>query len=77
MSRLNRREFVQVSTASLLLDGINLFASADGPHIANTATAFVHANAEGKSWTIGNALWKEKSASTPSWVCTPLAGDIR
>ena len=57
MSGLNRRAFIQVSAASLLLDGVKALCVADDPHKGtDTATAFVHTNAEGKSWTIGNAF---------------------
>jgi alpha-galactosidase len=57
MTRLNRREFMQVSTASFLLDSVKVSASHGSPaKINDTATAFVRTNAEGKSWTVGNSL---------------------
>ena len=57
MIKFNRREFMQASTASLLLDNVNVSASFGSVHkIDDTATAFVRTNAEGKSWTVGNAL---------------------
>jgi alpha-galactosidase len=57
MTRLNRREFMQVSTASFLLDSVKVSASQGSPaKINDTATAFVRTNAEGKSWTVGNTL---------------------
>ena len=55
MTRLNRREFIQASTASLLMDRVKAFASPGNPHHATTP-AFVHPNAEGTGWTIGNSL---------------------
>ena len=57
MIRLNRREFMQASTASLLLDRVKASASqASAAEASETATAFVRTNQEGKSWTIGNTL---------------------
>jgi len=57
MIKFNRREFIQASTASLLLDAVKTSASPrNGAKIDDTATAFVRTNAEGKSWTIGNTL---------------------
>jgi alpha-galactosidase len=57
MIKFNRREFIQASTASLLLDGAKVSASPGSPDKADeTAAAFVRTNAEGKSWTVGNTL---------------------
>ena len=57
MIRFNRREFMQASTASLLLDTVKVSASSGNQdHADQAATAFVHTNAEGKSWTVGNTL---------------------
>lgn len=57
MLRLNRREFMQTSTASLLLDRVMLSGSQSGPAAPDDATgAFVRTNAEGRGWTVGNAL---------------------
>ena len=57
MIRLNRREFMQASTASLLLNGVEVSLSPGSrAKIGDAATAFVRANDEGKSWTVGNSL---------------------
>ena len=57
MIKFNRREFMQASTASLLLDRVKASASqASAAGASETATAFVRTNQEGKSWTIGNTL---------------------
>ena len=54
MIKFNRREFMQASTASLLLDSVKVSASSGSmAKIDDTAPAFVRTNAEGKSWTIG------------------------
>ncbi len=67
MSRLNRREFIQASTASLLLDGAWAFASQGNPaHSPSTSIAFVHTNAEGKSWTIGNSFVEREIRFDPA-----------
>ena len=75
MSRMNRREFVQASSSSLLLGGMKALASRG--YLADALTTFVRTNDEGKSWTVGNALWSGKFASTRSWGCTPGAGGTR
>ena len=74
MIRLNRREFMQASTASLLLESVKVSASPGSPAMADD-TAFVHTNAEGKSWTVGNALVEreihfdpEQGLHTASWL---------
>ncbi|MGA2986245.1 MAG: alpha-galactosidase [Terriglobia bacterium] len=75
MIRLNRREFIQASTASLLLESVKVSASPGNPAgIADAATAFVHTNTEGQSWTVGNALVErevrfdpEQGLHTASW----------
>ena len=74
MIRLNRREFIQASTASLLLESVKVSASPGSPAMADD-TAFVHTNAEGKSWTVGNALVEreihfdpEQGLHTESWL---------
>ncbi len=57
MIRWNRREFIQASTASLLLNGAKVSASPAGPAgMGDAAPAFVRTNDQGKSWTVGNAL---------------------
>jgi alpha-galactosidase len=57
MIKLNRREFIQASTASLLLDGVKVSWSNGSPaNVEETVSAFVRTNAEGKSWTVGNNL---------------------
>jgi alpha-galactosidase len=67
MARLNRREFIQASTASLLLDSVNVSASRGNPaKINDTATAFVRTNAEGKSWTVGNTLVEREIRFDPA-----------
>jgi alpha-galactosidase len=53
MIRFNRREFLQASTASVLLSGISAANQAGN---AASSEAFVRANADGQSFTIGNAL---------------------
>jgi len=66
MIRFSRREFMQASTASLLLDKVKVSASLGSPAEAGeTATAFVRTNQEGKSWTIGNALVERKIRFDP------------
>ncbi len=75
MIRLNRREFIQASTASLLLESVNISALPGSPADADDpASAFVHTNAEGKIWTVGNALTEreihfepEHGLHTASW----------
>lgn len=53
--RFNRREFIQASTAPLVLELSRSSASPCGPAITNeSASAFVRSNSEGRSWTIGN-----------------------
>src|SRR5579864_6526890 len=57
MIRWNRREFMQASTASLLLNSVKVSASPGRvAKLDDTARAFVRTNAEGKSWTVGNSL---------------------
>lgn len=57
MSRWNRREFLQGSTASLLWKSVDLSAAPGGPAPPDESVpAFVRTNAEGKSWTVGNSL---------------------
>ncbi len=57
MPELNRRAFLQASTASILLDGVRAFASPVSPQKRrDTSGAFVNTNAEERGWTIGNAL---------------------
>lgn len=57
MTRLNRREFIQASAASFLLDSAEAFPSHFSPaNTSDTPKAFVRTNAEGKSWTVGNTL---------------------
>lgn len=57
MIRLNRREFINASTASLLLNSRGISTSPVRPTNTHGATgAFVRTNAEGKSWTVGNTL---------------------
>lgn len=54
---LNRRAFLQVSAASIFLDGVKAFASPGSSQQRSDASAgFVNTNAEARSWTIGNAL---------------------
>ncbi|HMD85208.1 MAG TPA: glycoside hydrolase family 36 protein [Terriglobia bacterium] len=57
MIKWNRREFMQASTASLLLNGLKVSALNGGPDkVDGNDSAFVRTNDEGKSWTLGNAL---------------------
>ena len=70
----NRREFMQASAASLLLNGVKGSAAPGKPANDAAAPAFVHTNAEGKSWTVGNAFVEreihfevEHGLSTASW----------
>jgi len=56
MIKFNRREFIQASTASILLDSAKVPASPSSPPRDETGTAFVRTNTEGKSWTVGNTL---------------------
>ena len=74
MIRWNRREFMQASAASLLLNGVKGSASPGKPANDAGAPAFVHTNAEGKSWTVGNGFVEreihfeaEHGLSTASW----------
>ncbi len=67
MNRWNRREFIQASTAALLLDGTTAFASPGNPAIvSDDSTAFVRTNAEGKSWTIGNTFVEREVRFDPT-----------
>lgn len=56
MIKLNRREFIQASTASLLLNGFSVSAAPHSPSTGEAATVFARTNAVGKSWTVGNTL---------------------
>ena len=57
MIKFNRREFMQASTTSLLLDRVNLSAAPANPTAADeSGTAFVRTDSEGQSWTVGNTL---------------------
>lgn len=57
MIRLSRRQFMQASTASFVLDRVMVSASHGSPaEIDDAATAFVRTNAGGQSWTVGNTL---------------------
>lgn len=53
MIKFNRREFLQTSAAATVLS--ELHQSATGSAAVDDLSAFVRINAEGKSWTIGNA----------------------
>jgi alpha-galactosidase len=56
MVTLNRREFMQATAASLLLEGVMAPASPAVPAATdNSSGTYVRANSEGKSWEIGNA----------------------
>jgi alpha-galactosidase len=66
MAKLNRREFMQASTASLLLDGIKVSASlVVSAKLDKFAPAFVRISDEGKSWTIGNSLVEREVCFDP------------
>ena len=70
MIKFNRREFMQASTASLLLDRVKVSASQGSPAKAGaTATAFVRTNQEGKSWTVGNTLVEREIRFDPAGYC--------
>lgn len=57
MGKLNRREFIQASTAALLLENVHAFASNDSPtDTKDSSSVFVRTNTEGNIWTIGNTL---------------------
>ena len=57
MTKWNRREFMQASTASLLMNSARVSASPGStPGIDEATPAFVRTNDEGRSWTVGNAL---------------------
>jgi alpha-galactosidase len=67
MSRLNRREFIQTSTAVLLLESANVFASHGSRDKMNDIPkAFVHTNTAGKSWTVGNTLVEREIRFDPN-----------
>lgn len=74
MIRWNRREFMQASAASLLMNGVKVSGPPGKPASKTITPAFVHTNAEGTNWTVGNALVereihfeKEHGLSTASW----------
>ena len=75
MIKFNRREFMQASTVSLLLNSVAASASPGArAETDDTAKAFVRTNAEGSSWTMGNALVEREirfdakmGLHTPSW----------
>jgi len=50
MTRLNRREFIQASTASLLLDSVNVPASPGGPGKVNDRTESVRVEKKNYTW---------------------------
>jgi alpha-galactosidase len=57
MFKLNRREFIQASAASLLLESVKGSISPGSPAATgDAAAASVRTNSEGKSWTVGNGL---------------------
>jgi hypothetical protein len=56
MMTLTRREFMQVSATSLLLDSVKAPPPGDHSSGPEGAKAFVRTNVEGKSWTVGNSL---------------------
>ena len=57
MGGFNRREFIQASAASLLLDRSRAFALQVRPAgLPGDSAAYARTNVEGKSWTIGNPL---------------------
>jgi alpha-galactosidase len=67
MIKVNRREFMHASAASLLLDGVKAPAFPARPGIPDeTATAFARTNAEGKSWTVGNTLVEREIHYAPN-----------
>ncbi|HXJ96688.1 MAG TPA: alpha-galactosidase [Terriglobia bacterium] len=74
MNTLSRREFMQVSATSLLLDGVKVPPSGDHSSGSEDAKAFVRKNVAGKSWTVGNGLVEREihfdpaeGLSTASW----------
>jgi hypothetical protein len=78
MIRLNRREFMQASTVSFLLDSVKVSTSPGSPaKIDDTATAFVRTNAGGKAGPYATPSWNERFATTRRWACTPRAGATR
>ena len=50
MTRLNRREFIQASTASLLLDSVKVPASPGGPGKINETTKSVRVEEKNYTW---------------------------
>jgi alpha-galactosidase len=57
MINLNRREFMHASAASFLLSGVTGIAAHGSPVQSDeTGKAFVHSNADGKGWTVGNTF---------------------
>jgi alpha-galactosidase len=67
MFKLNRREFMQASTASLLLGELNAPAASLGAAEIDDHTAFVRTNVEGKSWTVGNTLVEREIRFDPKF----------
>lgn len=56
MIKVNRREFMQATTASLLLEEAGIPGAPINPAADQAGSAFVRTNTEGRSWTIGNTL---------------------
>ena len=72
MAKFNRREFMQASTASLALNRVKVSASTGSAiQAGESATAFVRTNAEGESWTLGNALVEREIRFDPSGPAHP------
>lgn len=64
MIRLNRREFIQASATSLLLDRVGLSEWQSAP-VDDAAGAFVRTDAKDQSWTVGNALVERQITFDP------------
>ena len=67
MIRFNRREFMQASYGIAPVGPVKVSASSGNQdHADQAATAFVHTNAEGKSWTVGNTLVEREIRFDPN-----------
>ncbi len=66
MTRWNRREFIQATTAPLLFGGMKALALHGRMVNGNDPlTTFVHTNTEDKSWTVGNSLVEREICFDP------------
>ena len=65
MFRPNRREFLQASAATFVLERAVSAAVPSGMAATEAEAAFVRTNTEGKSWTVGNGLVQRDIAFAP------------